>query len=148
MTARPALLKAYSSTTATKPNISAPTKTATRICSTAKYNYILHFDKDEIPQTLPLGFWSITIYGSDFQLVKNPINRFSIGDRTKGIVYGPDGSLDINIQHAAPQGKESNWLPCPPNGLFRLNYRIYLPAEAARQPATLGKYLPPIKKIQ
>lgn len=113
-----------------------------------KNNYILHFDKDEIPQTLPLGFWSITMYGSDFQLVKNPINRFSIGDRTKGIVYGPDGSLDINIQHAAPQGKESNWLPCPPNGLFRLNYRIYLPAEAARQPATLGKYLPPIKKIQ
>ena len=76
-----------------------------------KNNYILHFDKDEIPPTLPLGFWSITMYGSDFQLVKNPINRFSIGDRTKGIVYGKDGSLDIYIQNSEPQGKETNWLP-------------------------------------
>ncbi len=113
-----------------------------------KNHYILHFDKDEIPPTLPLGFWSITMYGADFQLVKNPINRFSIGDRTKGIVYGADGSLDIYIQHAPPQGKESNWLPSPPSGLFRLNYRIYLPQEIARQPETLGKFLPPIIKAQ
>ncbi len=111
-----------------------------------KNNYILHFDKDELPPTLDLGFWSITMYGSDFQLVKNSINRFSIGDRTKGIVYGKDGSLDIYIQHAPPQGRESNWLPAPPTGLFRLNYRIYLPQEVARKPETLRKYLPPIRK--
>ena len=36
----------------------------------------------------------------------------------------------------------SNWLPCPTSGLFRLNYRIYLPAETARTPATLSKYPP------
>ncbi len=113
-----------------------------------KNNYVLHFDKAELPPTLPLGFWSITMYGSDFQLVKNPINRFSIGDRTKGIVYGPDGSLDIYVQHAAPAGKESNWLPSPGSGLFRLNYRIYLPSEIAQNPDTLGKYLPPLKKAQ
>ncbi len=112
-----------------------------------KNKYILHFDKEEIPPTLPLGFWSITMYGSNFQLVKNPIDRFSIGDRTPGIVYGKNGSLTIYIQNAAPPGKESNWLPCPPEGLFRLNYRIYLPQEVARQPETLGKYLPPIKKV-
>ena len=49
-------------------------------------NYVLHFDRDEIQSTLKNGFWSITMYGADFQLVKNPINRFSIGDRTKGVV--------------------------------------------------------------
>lgn len=113
-----------------------------------KNDYVLHFNKAEIPPTLHLGFWSITMYGSDFQLVKNPINRFSIGDRTKGIVYGKDGSLDTYVQNAAPQGKESNWLPCPPSGLFRLNYRIYLPEAIARDPETLGKFLPPIKKAQ
>ena len=43
-------------------------------------HYLLHFDADQIPPTLPNGFWSITMYGSDFQLVKNPIDRFSIGD--------------------------------------------------------------------
>lgn len=111
-----------------------------------KKNYILHFAKDEIPPTLRNGFWSITMYGSDFQLVKNPINRFSIGDRTKGVVYNGDGSLDIYIQNARPRDRESNWLPSPSSGLFRLNYRIYLPADVARDPATLGKFLPPIKK--
>lgn len=109
-------------------------------------HYILHFNKDEIPPTLKNGFWSITMYGTDFQLVKNPINRFSIGDRTKNVVYNSDGSLDIYIQHTAAQGKESNWLPCPSSGLFRLNYRIYLPEEIAKNPATLGKFLPPVRK--
>lgn len=110
-------------------------------------NYVLHFDKDELPPTMQNGFWSITMYGTDLQLVKNPINRFSVGDRTRGLVSNTDGSLDIYIQHAAPPGKESNWLPSPPSGLFRLNYRIYLPQEVVRHPATLGKYLPPIRKV-
>lgn len=112
-----------------------------------KNDYVLHFRKDEIPPTLKNGFWSITMYGTDFQLVKNPINRFSIGDRTKGLVFNSDGSLDIRIQHDKPKGKESNWLPCPASGVFRLNYRIYLPAEIVRDPETLGKYLPPIKRV-
>ncbi len=111
-----------------------------------KNKYVLHFGKEELAPTLTNGFWSITMYGTNFQLVKNPINRFSVGDRTKGIVYNGDGSLDIFIQHEAPKGKGSNWLPCPPSGVFRLNYRIYLPQEIARDPATLSKYLPPIKK--
>jgi hypothetical protein len=83
--------------------------------------YVVHFNKDEIPPTMKNGFWSFTMYGSDFQLVKNPINRFSIGDRTKGLTYNPDGSLDIYIQNQAPVGHESNWLPCPPSGLFRIS---------------------------
>lgn len=108
-------------------------------------NYIVHFDKDQIPPTLKNGFWSFTMYGADFQLVKNPIDRFSIGDRTRGLTYNADGSLDLYIQHAAPTGHEGNWLPSPPSGLFRINYRIYLPATIAQDPATLVKYLPPIK---
>ena len=86
--------------------------------------YVVHFNKDEIPPTLKHGFWSFTMYGSDFQLVKNPINRFSIGDRTKGLTYNPDGSLDVFVQNQTPAGHESNWLPCPASGLFRINYRI------------------------
>jgi hypothetical protein len=109
--------------------------------------YVVHFNKDEIPPTLKHGFWSFTMYGSDFQLVKNPINRFSIGDRTKGLTYNPDGSLDVFVQNQAPARHESNWLPCPASGLFRINYRIYLPTKDAQDPATLGKYLPPIKSV-
>jgi hypothetical protein len=107
--------------------------------------YVVH-NKYELPPTLEHGFWSFTMYGADFQLVKNPINRFSIGDRTTGLTANPDGSLDVYIQNQPPAGHESNWLPSPPSGLFRVNYRIYLPAKEAQDPATLGKYLPPIKK--
>jgi hypothetical protein len=109
--------------------------------------YLLHFDADQIPPTLPNGFWSITMYGADFQLVGNPIDRFSIGDRTPGLTRNPDGSLDLYIQNQSPAGHQDNWLPSPPKGLFRLNYRIYLPADAAKDPATLGTYLPPIRKV-
>ena len=35
----------------------------------------------------------------------------------------------------------------PPDGLFRLNYRIYLPEPPARTPGTLVKYLPPVRKV-
>ncbi|MEN4397637.1 DUF1254 domain-containing protein [Mycolicibacterium senegalense] len=108
--------------------------------------YLLHFNPDQIPPTLPGGFWSITMYGPDFQLVKNPINRFSIGDRTPGLVHNPDGSLDIYLQNQPPQGHESNWLPTPASGAFRLNYRIYLPTDDAKDPQRLGKYLPPVTK--
>jgi hypothetical protein len=108
--------------------------------------YLLHFGKDQIPPTLPNGFWSLTMYGSDFQLVRNPIDRFSIGDRTPGLVYGPDGSLDIYIQGSPPEGNESNWLPSPESGQFRINYRMYLPAPEAQQPETLGRYLPPVER--
>jgi hypothetical protein len=79
--------------------------------------------------------------------VKNPIGRFSIGDRTKGLTYNGDGSLDIYIQSEPPAGHESNWLPSPSSGLFRINYRMYLPTKEAQDPATLGKYLPPIRNV-
>ena len=46
--------------------------------------YTLHFDADQIPESKEYGFWSLTMYGPDFQLVKNDIDRFSISDRTTG----------------------------------------------------------------
>ncbi|MNK75722.1 hypothetical protein D3C87_952670 [compost metagenome] len=112
-----------------------------------QHNYVLHFKQDEIPPTLKYGFWSITMYGADFQLVKNSISRYSIGDRTKGLRFNQDKSLDIFIGARAPVGKESNWLPSPQSGQFRLNYRIYLPTEVAQNPKTLSKFIPPVKKV-
>ncbi len=107
--------------------------------------YRLHFDADELPPTLNNGFWSLTMYGPDFQLVHNDIDRFSIGDRTPGLQYNADGSLDVYIQSTPPEGRESNWLPAPPEGIFRVNYRIYLPEERTRNPQTLEQYIPAIE---
>ena len=54
--------------------------------------------------TPPVGaFWSLTMYDvPNFFLVDNPIDRYSVGDRTPGIVYDDDGSLIITISHTEP----------------------------------------------
>jgi len=76
--------------------------------------------------------------------VENPINRFAIGDRTPGLKYGDDGSLDIYIQHESPgPDKESNWLPAPA-GRFRPILREYQPHPEAMDGAWV---VPPIKRV-
>jgi hypothetical protein len=62
--------------------------------------------------------------------VANSIHRYSIGDRTKGLKYGADGSLDIYVQHDSPgKEKESNWLPAP-TGAYNVIARIYGPGQS------------------
>lgn len=87
------------------------------------------------------AFWSMTMYDvPKFYLVANPINRYSIGDRTPGLKYGADGSLTIYMQKDSPGAdKESNWLPTPQTGNFRPVMRMYQP----KQPILDGSYLLP-----
>jgi hypothetical protein len=72
------------------------------------------------------------MYGSDFYLVPNDINRYAIADYTPGLEYNDDGSLDIYIQKCQPINNESNWLPAPryasSEGDFNLLLRMYQPA--------------------
>jgi hypothetical protein len=42
-------------------------------------------------------------------LVDNPIDRYSIGDRTEGLKYGRDGGLTIYVQKESP-GKDRETL--------------------------------------
>ncbi len=106
-----------------------------------EHQYVLHLE--ELP---PVDvFWSLTMYRPpEFYLVDNPIKRYSIGDRTPGLKYNQDGSLDIFFQHESPgPEKESNWLPAP-EGPFRAAMRIYQPCEAILD----GSYiLPPIRRV-
>jgi hypothetical protein len=73
-------------------------------------------------------FWSITMYTlPDRSLVPNPINRYSIGDRTPGLKPDPDGGLTIWLQQDNPgPDRESNWLPTPA-GPFFFAARLYGP---------------------
>ncbi|WP_287192423.1 DUF1254 domain-containing protein [Paraburkholderia sp.] len=90
--------------------------------------YVLHFDKKDLPPAK--FFWSMTMYDLPARhLVPNPIKRYSIGDRTQGLKYNADGSLDIYLQHASPgAGKEANWLPAP-EGPYTVIMRIYGPGQ-------------------
>lgn len=96
---------------------------------TGANQYILHFDKDRIPQIKEGGFWSVTIYDSSNNfLVDNELNQYCINDRSQAI-YNEDGSLDIYIQNQNPgEEKSANWLPAP-EGEFHLYLRIYLPTD-------------------
>ncbi|MGX1810534.1 DUF1214 domain-containing protein [Nocardia sp. NPDC055321] len=95
---------------------------------TGAHTYTLRLDP-----TPPVGaFWSVTMYSvPDFYLVDNPIDRYSIGDRTPGLVYDSDGSLTLTISHIAPTDPvaRANWLPAPA-GEFRPVLRMYEPGEA------------------
>jgi hypothetical protein len=77
-------------------------------------------------------FWSITMYGlPDRQLVPNPIDRYSIGDRTPGLTADADGGLTIWLSHESPGAeRESNWLPTPA-GPFFFAARLYGPRAEA-----------------
>ena len=96
------------------------------------------------PTTPPVrAFWSVTMYDlPEFFLVANPIDRYSIGDRTPGLVYDDDGSLTIVMQAEPPTAPDdrANWLPTP-TGPFRPILRMYEPEAAVFD----GTYeLPPI----
>ncbi len=71
-------------------------------------------------------FWSVTMYNLPQRLlVDNPIDRYSFGDRTDGIVYDSDGGLTLTLAPADP-GKGKNWLPTP-DGNFFMVMRMYAP---------------------
>jgi hypothetical protein len=91
-----------------------------------QHNYVLHFPPDGLPPND--AFWSLTMADVKERFVANPINRYSVGDRS-GLVPNTDGSVDIYLQNAAPAGHESNWLPAPA-GKFRLWLRVYMPGAA------------------
>ena len=78
-------------------------------------------------------------------LVANEIDRYSIGDRTKGFKPAEDGSLTIYVQNKAPEGdKKGNWLPAPA-GPFYIVGRFYGPKDSLAD----GSYkIPPIRKIK
>jgi hypothetical protein len=92
--------------------------------------YTLTFSKNQIPPVK--YFWSITAYVIPQRyLVKNPINRYSIGDRSQGLKYEKDGSLIIYLQSTSPgKDKEANWLPSPAAGPFNYVVRLYGPKDA------------------
>ena len=101
--------------------------------------YVIHFDKGQLPPVE--GFWSITMYDSQYFFVANPINRYSISPR-QNLKPNADGSVDLYIQNASPGAeKGANWLPAP-TSKFVLMMRLYWPNE--NDPSILdGTWKPP-----
>jgi hypothetical protein len=102
-----------------------------------RHRYVVRFERGELPPVR--GFWSLTLYDRRSFLVPNPIDRYTVGDRTRGLRRGRDGSLTVYAQHAPPTGaRRANWLPAPA-GRFRLMLRLYEPSAAVLS----GRWRPP-----
>ncbi len=105
-----------------------------------KHAYIMHFPPGGLPPNN--AFWSLTMGDAQNHFVPNPINRYSVNDRS-GLVPNADGAVDIYIQSTTPSGRESNWLPAP-SGNFILWLRVYIPGAAILN----GEYtVPPIVEV-
>jgi len=91
-----------------------------------QHHYVMRFPAGHLPPNN--AFWSLTMGDARNHFVPNPINRYSLSDRS-GLVPDADGSVAIYIQQAAPAGHESNWLPAS-SGNFILWLRVYLPGKA------------------
>ena len=95
-----------------------------------RHCYTLYFPPGAGPQVD--AFWSLTLYRkSDCLLVDNPIDRFSIGDRTRGLQWDPDGGAACWIAMRRPPDARdrANWLPAPSEP-FYLTLRLYQPRQA------------------
>ncbi len=95
-------------------------------------DYVLHFAAGETPPVN--SFWSLSLYEAtdDGRLffADTPLRRYAIGDRTSGLTFNLDGSLDIWIgAHSPSVEKELNWLPSPTTA-FSLVMRCYLPQQS------------------
>jgi hypothetical protein len=91
------------------------------------------------------GFWSITLYNRQHFFATNALNRFSLGTKSKGLRFEPDGSLVIHVQNEPPtDDKLSNWLPAPPDE-FSLYIRVYWPLEELPRDAGLRLRSSPLR---
>ncbi|MGA7243297.1 MAG: DUF1214 domain-containing protein [Terracidiphilus sp.] len=85
------------------------------------------------------GFWSLTLYNEKHFFNANPLNRYSLGTKSKSMKPNPDGSLTLYVQNASPgPDKETNWLPAP-----KENFSLYIRAYWPKEEITEGHWTPP-----
>jgi len=105
------------------------------------HSYEIRFPAGDLPPHGSDGFWSITLYNAAGSLVANPIDRYSIGDETPGLVRGADGSLTIVVSASRHSETDVNWLPAP-KGAFSLVLRVYDPTPEVLD----GSWSPPVTR--
>lgn len=102
----------------------------------------------KVPPEVPArAFWSLSLYERlpDGRLffADNPIRRYTLGNRTPGLVRDADGGLTLILAHSDP-GPDANWLPTPAKGPITVIFRAYLPEPAIQQAEWR---LPPIERL-
>jgi len=109
---------------------------------TGRAGYQLTIDFKKLP---PIdGFWSLAVYSArDFFPVEAAIDRFSISNRTPGIVMDANGAFTIDIAAEKPPRGIANWLPAPLEECM-LVFRVYV---ASASYVTFARVLPEIQML-
>lgn len=107
-------------------------------------SYTIIFNKNQLHQAK--AFWSIIAYDPEYNLVTREDLHYAVSDRSEGLQYNEDGSLTIYLQSEEPEGKKNNWVPIPKEGIFKLNFRNYIPKETLLNQNTVENYLPNVVK--
>ncbi len=110
----------------------------------ATTRYVAHFAPGDFP--IPVtGFWSLSMYSTTGYFVSNPLERFTLGNRSP-LHYEEDGSLNIYLQNEEPASEtaQENWLPAPAGG-FQIIMRLYGTDESSIEPILegTGSWAPP-----
>lgn len=84
-----------------------------------------------VPADVPAdAFWSLSMYEIDADgrlfFAENAIARYSLGDRTPGLVRAANGAVLVIMQSDPPAEGAGNWLPTP-RGPFAILFRLYIP---------------------
>ncbi len=105
---------------------------------------LLFSEHDYIIKGVPIAsrYWSITLYGEDFFLMPNEINRYNFNMRN--LHYESDSSFAI---HISSKKEEGNWLPSGNKGKFCLALRLYLP-EKKLYDSIKTVHLPSIQRVE
>jgi hypothetical protein len=91
-----------------------------------KHRYVLRF----AARPPAKAFWSVTMYDSGLHLYPNSLQRYALGDRSRGLRPARDGSITIYLQHRPPRRDLGAWLPAPA-GRFTIGLRLYVPRASA-----------------
>lgn len=105
------------------------------------YKCVMHFDKGKIPPVDASGPEHVQ---HDHLHVRVKFDQsLVLVDQTTGLMYNPDGSLDIYIRHDATAGKESNWLLAPEGSFYKI-VRMYQPGPAVLK---ITYQIPQVQKV-
>jgi hypothetical protein len=77
---------------------------------TGAHRYTVTFAAGQTPPVN--GFWSLTVYNKEHLFEPNPLNRFSLGTKSKSMKQNSDGSPTLYFQNQSPGAdRVSNWVP-------------------------------------
>lgn len=84
-----------------------------------------------VPANVPIQqYWSLTAYDRETHALIRNMPRASRSSQVTDLVKNDDGSVDLVLGPAAPEGRDANWIPTDPDRGFEVMFRLYAPTRA------------------